>query len=259
MAKDLKQIIIDGVDVSGCSYFNCTDEHFCDECSSEFGCAICDERPNCIYKQLKRKEQSEERLVKQIQTICNFINNRPEIFKGIYGGVDKIITEYAERKEQECEELKQRLHQCWTVENSFVVQLDQLEAELKQEKTLKEMYFTYYKAKHGDIKGEFFKLKAENKELSKELERIHEDIKLSPLCYKCDKEECLQKEIDKLKSEKEEIKKYLGISSKTIMERLEELQEFRDNDKDKLYQAEQTLIEIKEIAENVQSFVDINL
>ena len=63
------------------------------------------------------------------------------------------------RKEQECEELKQRLHQCWTVENSFVEQLDQLEAKLKQEKALKEVYFTCYKAKHEDIKGEFFKLK----------------------------------------------------------------------------------------------------
>ena len=56
-------------------------------------------------------------------------------------------------------------------------------------------------------------------------------------------------QLDKLKAEKEEIKKYLGISSKTIMERLEELQEFRDNDKYKLYQAEQTLAEIKEIAQ----------
>ena len=52
-----KQIIIDGVDVSGCGYFNFTDEHYCEECSSEFGCAVCDERTNCYYKQLKRKEQ----------------------------------------------------------------------------------------------------------------------------------------------------------------------------------------------------------
>ena len=59
----------------------------------------------------------------------------------------------------------------------------------------------------------------------------------------------LGRQLDQLKTEKEEIKKYLGISSKTIMERLEELQEFRDNDKYKLYQAEQTLTEIKEIAE----------
>ena len=40
-------------------------------------------------------------------------------------------------------------------------------------------------------------------ELEKELAKVYEDIKLSPLCYKCDEEECLQKEIDKLKAENE--------------------------------------------------------
>ena len=33
--------------------------------------------------------------------------------------------------------------------------------------------------------------------------QVYEDIKLSPLCYKCDEEECLQKEIDKLKADNE--------------------------------------------------------
>ena len=61
-----KQIIIDGIDVSGCSYFNFIDEHYCDECSSEFGCAICDERTNCYYKQLKRKEQECEKFKKDL-------------------------------------------------------------------------------------------------------------------------------------------------------------------------------------------------
>lgn len=35
-------------------------------------------------------------------------------------------------------------------------------------------------------------------------------------------------ELEKLKQEKAEIKKYLGISDKSIMQRLEELQEFKD-------------------------------
>ena len=58
-------------------------------------------------------------------------------------------------------------------------------------------------------------------------------------------------EYNQCKTEKEEIKKYLGISSKTIMERLEELQEFRDNDKYKLYQAEQKLERIRELLTNI--------
>ena len=43
----------------------------------------------------------------------------------------------------------------------------------------------------------------ECKELKKELAKVYKDIKLSPLCYKCDEEECLQKEIDKLKADNE--------------------------------------------------------
>ena len=54
-------IIIDGVDVSKCNYFNNTDKSYCEECCSEFGCAICNDRPNCYYKQLKRKEQENQR------------------------------------------------------------------------------------------------------------------------------------------------------------------------------------------------------
>lgn len=135
-----KQIIIDGVDVSGCDYFNFTDEHYCDECSSEFGCAICDERPNCNYKQLARKTQSEAKLVKQLQTICDFINNRPETFKGMYGDVAKIITEYAERKEQECEELKSQLTSLGYADAICALEID-LEHKTQECEELTKNYF----------------------------------------------------------------------------------------------------------------------
>lgn len=107
-----KEIYIDGVDVSKCEWFGQIDldiNIICTSNSPKKCSGYCKDNPNCVYKQLKRKEQSEERLVKQMQTICDFINNRPEIFKGVYGSVDKIITEYAERKEQECKELKNQL------------------------------------------------------------------------------------------------------------------------------------------------------
>ena len=95
-----KQVIVDGVNVSGCEHYG---KH---STLCYVDGELCRNNPNCYYKQLKRKEQSEARLVGQIQTICDFINNRPEIFKGMYGDVDKIIIEYAERKEQECERLR---------------------------------------------------------------------------------------------------------------------------------------------------------
>ena len=47
---------------------------------------------------------------------------------------------------------------------------------------------------------------------------------------------CLQEQLDQLKAEKEEIKKYLGISHKTILERLEELTDFRDRDREEIDQ-----------------------
>ena len=114
-----KQIIVDGVDVSGCDFLAKEDDY----CSysgeyraykGQCGCSdeeMCKDRPNCFYKKalkkLQRKAEVEAMLVGKIQTICDFINNRPEIFKGIYGDVSTIITEYAARKEKECEELKE--------------------------------------------------------------------------------------------------------------------------------------------------------
>ena len=99
-----KEIYIDGVDVSWCEWIReieLDSEYICTCNSLNKTSSYCKDNSNCYYKQLKRKAQSEAKLVKQIQTICDFINNRPEIFKGVYGSVDKIITEYAERKEQE--------------------------------------------------------------------------------------------------------------------------------------------------------------
>ena len=52
-----KQIIIDGVDVSGCVYF-CNG--YCNENDVAYKCNLNNE--NCYYKQLKRKEQECDRL-----------------------------------------------------------------------------------------------------------------------------------------------------------------------------------------------------
>ena len=53
-----KEIIIDGVNVAGCIYFQQEDDEYtcgAEECNGAVvGCRACD---NCYYKQLKRKEQ----------------------------------------------------------------------------------------------------------------------------------------------------------------------------------------------------------
>ena len=53
-----KQIIIDGVDVSGCEYFN----RFRNICHNKNLCCDCEKNHNCNYKQLKRKKQEYEEL-----------------------------------------------------------------------------------------------------------------------------------------------------------------------------------------------------
>jgi hypothetical protein len=114
-----KQIIIDGIDVSGCEHFEeCETELEWSKCLAdcysypEGTCyGYCDEHPNCYYKQLKRAE-----------------NQIVEINKMV------------EAKEQECEELKKEC--AWVKESCTLneginydiwynqkLELDQLKAE----------------------------------------------------------------------------------------------------------------------------------
>jgi hypothetical protein len=53
-----KEIIIDGVDVAGCKYFN----RFRSICHNKNLCCDCEKNQDCYYKQLKRKEQECEEL-----------------------------------------------------------------------------------------------------------------------------------------------------------------------------------------------------
>ena len=80
-----KQIIIDGIDVSKCIYFQQEDDEYtcgAEECNGAIvACRACD---NCYYKQLKRKEQECETLASQLD----------------------FEVQKKECLEQECEELK---------------------------------------------------------------------------------------------------------------------------------------------------------
>ena len=66
-----KQIIINGVDVSGCENFSCgicEEENKIPKTINHFT-ADCRMYPNCYYKQLKRKEQECERLMSTLTEI----------------------------------------------------------------------------------------------------------------------------------------------------------------------------------------------
>ena len=86
-----KQIIIDGVDVSGCKHYKHNDKN-----SGWSGCTskdeehihsanpLCCEKKDCLHKQLKRKEQECEELKKQVDITQMFLdacNNSCEHYK----------------------------------------------------------------------------------------------------------------------------------------------------------------------------------
>ena len=67
---DKKEIITDGVDVSGCEYYN-KDDKTCREVNGKYDTDICEfdkcKNSNCYYKQLKRKEQECEELKTEVK------------------------------------------------------------------------------------------------------------------------------------------------------------------------------------------------
>lgn len=69
-----KQIIIDGVDVSGCEYYN-KDDKTCREVNGKYETDICDfdkcENSNCYYKQLSGLKAENTRLKEKIESYKN--------------------------------------------------------------------------------------------------------------------------------------------------------------------------------------------
>ena len=66
-----------------------------------------------------------------------------------------------------------------------------------------------FQKQNKNLKEQLARKTQECDELREELDKVYEDIKLSPLCYKCSEEDCLRKEIDKLKAEKEQAEQKL--------------------------------------------------
>lgn len=72
-----KELIIDGVDVSGCEFYN-KDDKTCREVNGKYDTDICDfdkcKNSDCYYKQLARKEQECEELKKWKENVINLFN-----------------------------------------------------------------------------------------------------------------------------------------------------------------------------------------
>lgn len=139
---DKEQIIIDGVDVAGCKYFN----RFRNICHNKNLCCDCEKNQDCYFKQLARKTKECEELKKGYAELTKIVSPYMDDFTGYneeLGGFDPILCvkelfQQLAHKMQENEELK--------------------EYAQRQENQRE----TYYK--------EFLKLSQENKELKRKVE-----------------------------------------------------------------------------------------
>lgn len=107
---DKEQIIINGVDVSGCNHL--VDKEACGsmECQS----VECEKNPNCLFKQLSHKTQECEKMAKGYEELTEIVSPYMDDFTGyneLGGGFDivlcvKELLQRLARKTKECEELK---------------------------------------------------------------------------------------------------------------------------------------------------------
>lgn len=114
-----KQMIIDGIDVSGCEFYN-KDDKTCREANGKYDTDICDfdkcKNSDCYYKQLARKEQEYEDLRQYHNKCCEEFEKEKQVslekynqlstnfYSGYYCNTEHCSLLKA--KEQECERLK---------------------------------------------------------------------------------------------------------------------------------------------------------
>ena len=117
-----KQIIIDGVDVSGCIYY---EYNMCTATKDNYGdCSLyCQDydMKSCYYKQLKSKEQENERLKSELQAKeLELIMAKADLCRGC-----QYKNDY-KAKEQECERLKKAKKATEEASELFVKNADEI-------------------------------------------------------------------------------------------------------------------------------------
>ena len=92
-----KQIIINGVDVSECSYYQ---HNMCTATKDDYGdCSLCCQdydMNDCYYKQLKRKEQECEELKSENFTFEELIKTQEELidnYKQAFGEIKNYVRD----------------------------------------------------------------------------------------------------------------------------------------------------------------------
>ena len=176
-----KQTIIDGVNVSGCEFCDWKGSNI-PQCRVRFASfePICEDY-NCYYKQLKRKEQENERLKSELQAKeLELIMAKADLYRGC-----QYKNDY-KAKEQECEELKedeksllnviddlQKTKNKWEEKyNDLGQDFDQLKAENEKLKNKKEENETFYLKKYANRDSDCLELEHKLKQAKQKLEQI---------------------------------------------------------------------------------------
>ena len=90
---DKEQIIIDGVDVAGCKYFN----RFRSICHNKNLCCDCEKNQDCYYKQFARKEQECEELKNEywkLEQGNDFLAEKNSRLKGCFAEIKEIAEPF---------------------------------------------------------------------------------------------------------------------------------------------------------------------
>ena len=91
-----KGIIIDGIDVSKCEYCLKMTKYRCSIQRDVYKC-LCEENPNCHFKQLKRKEPECEKYKQALDEIEKYLDAQQKYFDGEdYHNLLNIINEAKE-------------------------------------------------------------------------------------------------------------------------------------------------------------------
>ena len=85
---DKEQIIINGVDVSGCANYRPKDRFTC----HPYICN-CHQKPDCYYKQLKRKEQECEELKRKVKLMMDCPDCKVDEYKKALEEIEAICLE----------------------------------------------------------------------------------------------------------------------------------------------------------------------
>lgn len=85
-------IVIDGVDVSGCEYCLKMTKCRCTIQQDVYKC-LCEENPNCYYKQLQRKEQDYEKVKQTLDIIKEIAENREIFCENCSSGVESFTCD----------------------------------------------------------------------------------------------------------------------------------------------------------------------